>query len=35
MNWPLGGEVDTFEGVNLGTLNQMSLHTEPVRALPV
>ncbi|KAF8654615.1 hypothetical protein AX16_003527 [Volvariella volvacea WC 439] len=27
--WPAGGEIDTFEGVNLGTLNQMSLHTLP------
>jgi len=27
-SWPQGGEIDTFEGVNLGTLNQMSLHTE-------
>ncbi|KAH7919467.1 glycoside hydrolase family 16 protein [Leucogyrophana mollusca] len=27
--WPEGGEIDTFEGVNLQTLNQMSLHTEP------
>ena len=29
-NWPLGGEIDTFEGVNMATRNQMSLHTEPV-----
>jgi len=28
-NWPLGGEIDTFEGVNMATRNQMSLHTEP------
>ncbi|KAH0832135.1 glycoside hydrolase family 16 protein [Lanmaoa asiatica] len=27
--WPQGGEIDTFEGVNLQTNNQMSLHTEP------
>ncbi|KAG9315686.1 glycoside hydrolase family 16 protein [Chiua virens] len=26
--WPQGGEIDTFEGVNLQTTNQMSLHTE-------
>ncbi|KAJ7577298.1 glycoside hydrolase family 16 protein [Mycena floridula] len=25
--WPAGGEIDTFEGVNQQTLNQMSLHT--------
>ena len=29
-DWPSGGEIDTFEGVNLVTYNQMSLHTEPV-----
>ncbi|TFK73182.1 hypothetical protein BDN72DRAFT_835201, partial [Pluteus cervinus] len=28
-SWPAGGEIDTFEGVNLRTLNQMSLHTLP------
>ncbi|EIW81094.1 glycoside hydrolase family 16 protein [Coniophora puteana RWD-64-598 SS2] len=28
-NWPTGGEIDTFEGVNMQSLNQMSLHTEP------
>lgn len=28
-NWPTGGEIDTFEGVNQVTMNQMSLHTEP------
>jgi len=28
-NWPTGGEIDTFEGVNQVVLNQMSLHTEP------
>lgn len=28
-SWPTGGEIDTFEGVNQVTLNQMSLHTEP------
>ncbi|KAF9262641.1 hypothetical protein L218DRAFT_960119 [Marasmius fiardii PR-910] len=27
--WPAGGEIDTFEGVNLFTQNQMSLHTLP------
>jgi hypothetical protein len=27
--WPNGGEIDTFEGVNLVTRNQMGLHTEP------
>ncbi|KAK0201545.1 glycoside hydrolase family 16 protein [Desarmillaria ectypa] len=27
-NWPTGGEIDTFEGVNLVTRNQMALHTE-------
>ena len=31
--WPQGGEIDTFEGVNLQTDNQMSLHTETVRTL--
>ncbi|KAM0790911.1 hypothetical protein ACM66B_004218 [Microbotryomycetes sp. NB124-2] len=25
--WPSGGEIDTFEGVNLVTRNQMALHT--------
>ncbi|KII90816.1 glycoside hydrolase family 16 protein [Plicaturopsis crispa FD-325 SS-3] len=28
-NWPTGGEIDTFEGVNQVTMNQMALHTEP------
>jgi len=28
-NWPTGGEIDMFEGVNQVTQNQMSLHTEP------
>jgi len=28
-DWPTGGEIDTFEGVNQVTLNQMALHTEP------
>ncbi|RDB18914.1 putative glycosidase C21B10.07 [Hypsizygus marmoreus] len=27
--WPTGGEIDTFEGVNLVTRNQMGLHTLP------
>ncbi|KAF9046362.1 glycoside hydrolase family 16 protein [Panaeolus papilionaceus] len=27
--WPAGGEIDTFEGVNLMTNNQMGLHTLP------
>ncbi|KAF8918887.1 glycoside hydrolase family 16 protein [Mucidula mucida] len=26
-NWPTGGEIDTFEGVNQVTMNQMALHT--------
>jgi len=30
-DWPTGGEIDTFEGVNQVTMNQMALHTEPVR----
>jgi hypothetical protein len=28
-DWPAGGEIDTFEGVNQVTMNQMALHTEP------
>jgi len=28
-NWPSGGEIDTFEGVNMVTHNSMTLHTEP------
>jgi len=28
-DWPTGGEIDTFEGVNLVTANQIALHTEP------
>jgi len=28
-DWPKGGEIDTFEGVNQVTMNQMALHTEP------
>ncbi|KAL7416902.1 glycoside hydrolase family 16 protein [Mrakia frigida] len=27
-DWPAGGEIDTFEGVNQQTNNQMALHTE-------
>jgi len=27
--WPAGGEIDTFEGVNQVTMNQMALHTDP------
>jgi hypothetical protein len=26
--WPKGGEIDTFEGVNMVTRNQMGLHTD-------
>lgn len=25
--WPAGGEIDTFEGVNLQSTNRMALHT--------
>jgi len=28
-DWPVGGEIDTFETVNQVTMNQMTLHTEP------
>lgn len=28
-NWPVGGEIDTFEGVNMVHNSQSSLHTEP------
>jgi len=28
-NWPAGGEIDTFEAVNLMTNPQMGLHTDP------
>jgi len=28
-NWPTGGEIDTFEGVNQLVQNSMTLHTEP------
>ncbi|KZT69565.1 glycoside hydrolase family 16 protein [Daedalea quercina L-15889] len=27
VDWPSGGEIDTFEGVNQVTMNQMALHT--------
>ncbi|KAI9430999.1 glycoside hydrolase family 16 protein [Lactarius indigo] len=28
-NWPTGGEIDTFEGVNMVLNAQMALHTDP------
>ncbi|KAI0062967.1 glycoside hydrolase family 16 protein [Artomyces pyxidatus] len=28
-NWPAGGEIDTFEGVNMVQHSQSALHTEP------
>ncbi|KAF8342350.1 concanavalin A-like lectin/glucanase domain-containing protein [Cantharellus anzutake] len=28
-DWPLGGEIDIFEGVHYGPTNQMTLHTAP------
>jgi hypothetical protein len=28
VTWPMGGEIDTFEGVNNQLDNQMALHTE-------
>lgn len=31
-NWPAGGEIDVFEGVDYNTYNQASLHT--ARLLP-
>ncbi|VDC05540.1 unnamed protein product [Peniophora sp. CBMAI 1063] len=33
-NWPLGGEVDIVEGVNLATQNTVSLHTGPNCSVP-
>lgn len=32
-NWPAGGEIDTFEGINDVKNNRMTLHTEPVSNL--
>ena len=29
-DWPIGGEIDTFEGINDVKNNSMTLHTEPV-----
>ncbi|KLO11798.1 hypothetical protein SCHPADRAFT_905736 [Schizopora paradoxa] len=28
-SWPVGGEIDTFEGINNVLMNRMTLHTEP------
>ena len=32
-SWPVGGEIDTFEGINNVMNNRMTLHTEPVSLL--
>ena len=34
-NWPAGGEIDTFEGINDVKNNRMTLHTEPVSNLGI
>ena len=34
-NWPAGGEIDTFEGINDVKNNRMTLHTEPVSSLGI
>lgn len=32
--WPDGGEIDILEGVNLGTVNQATMHTGPGCSIP-